>query len=130
MTYLSLTSGAPDLFALILLGYGLYQGLLLLLRLRLLPWIRQQAFVPGYWAFSFGVAALPTMVLRMLERGATGPVEWAAPVLFIAANVIIGILVVKTLGLLAQGKLIPATTTAPTVAAAQAPVHSRIARAS
>lgn len=44
VTYLSLTSGTPDLFALMLLGYGLYQAVMLL---RLLPWIRQQAFVPG-----------------------------------------------------------------------------------
>jgi tellurite resistance protein len=126
VTYLSLSNGTPDLFAMALLGYGLYQGLLLL---RLLPWIRQQAFVPGYWAFSFGVAALPTMVLRMLERGATGPVEWAAPVLFVAANLIIGILVVKTLGLLVQGKLLPAVTTSA-APAKQAPADARIARAS
>ena len=39
VTYLSLTSGTPDLFAMILLGYGLYQALMLL---RLLPWIREQ----------------------------------------------------------------------------------------
>jgi tellurite resistance protein len=129
VTYLSLTSGTPDLFAMILLGYGLYQALMLL---RLLPWIREQAFVPGYWAFSFGVAALPTMALRMVERGATGPVEWAAPVLFIAANVIIGILVVKTVSLLVRGKLIPA---AAGVAASQAVIPqaaagSSVARAS
>ncbi|NPT57823.1 dicarboxylate transporter/tellurite-resistance protein TehA [Paraburkholderia elongata] len=124
VTYLSLSSGAPDLFALILLGYGLYQALLLL---RLLPWIRQQAFVPGYWAFSFGVAALPTMAVRMVERGATGPLEWIAPVLFVAANVVIGILVVKTLGLLVRGKLIPAAVAPQSVA--QIPADSRIARA-
>ncbi len=128
VTYLSLSSGTPDLFALALLGYGLYQALLLL---RLLPWIRQQAFVPGYWAFSFGVAALPTMVLRMVERGATGPLEWAAPVLFVAANLIIAILVVKTLGLLVHGKLIPAIATAAAGSrpVSQAPAASRIARA-
>ncbi|MFM0714746.1 dicarboxylate transporter/tellurite-resistance protein TehA [Paraburkholderia strydomiana] len=126
VTYLSLSSGTPDLFALALLGYGLYQALLLL---RLLPWIRQQAFVPGYWAFSFGVAALPTMVLRMLERGAAGPLEWAAPVLFIAANVIIGVLVVKTVGLLVQGKLLPASAT-PAAPVRQAPAGSRVPQAS
>jgi tellurite resistance protein len=104
VSYLSLHTGTPDLFALILLGYGLYQALMLL---RLLPWIRQQAFVPGYWAFSFGVAALPTMAVRMVEQGASGLLEWIAPALFIAANVVIGVLVVKTLQLLAQGKLIP-----------------------
>jgi tellurite resistance protein len=126
VTYLSLSSGTLDLFALALLGYGLYQALLLL---RLLPWIRQQAFVPGYWAFSFGVAALPTMVLRMLERGAAGPLEWAAPVLFIAANVIIGVLVVKTVGLLVQGKLLPASAT-PAAPVRQAPAGSRVPQAS
>ncbi|QQC66403.1 dicarboxylate transporter/tellurite-resistance protein TehA [Paraburkholderia ginsengisoli] len=125
VTYLSLSNGTPDLFAMALLGYGLYQALLLL---RLLPWIRRQAFVPGYWAFSFGVAALPTMVLRMLERGATGPVEWAAPVLFVAANLIIGILVVKTLGLLVRGKLLPAAAT-PVAPATQAQTDSRGAQA-
>jgi tellurite resistance protein len=85
--------------------------------------------VPGYWAFSFGVAALPTMVLRMLERGAAGPLEWAAPVLFIAANVIIGVLVVKTVGLLVQGKLLPASAT-PAAPVRQAPAGSRAPRAS
>ena len=129
VTYLGLSSGTPDLFALILLGYGLYQALLLL---RLLPWIRRQAFVPGYWAFSFGVAALPTMALRMVERGSTGPVEWAAPVLFILANVIIGILAVKTLGLLVQGKLIPPALApvADCQSAQQTSADSRAARAS
>ena len=122
VTYLSLSSGTPDLIALMLLGYGLYQALMLL---RLLPWIRQQAFGPGYWAFSFGVAALPTMAIRMVERGATGPLEWIAPVLFIAANVVIGILVVKTLGLLMRGKLIPAVVEARP--APRIPVDSRTA---
>ncbi|MFL9855482.1 dicarboxylate transporter/tellurite-resistance protein TehA [Paraburkholderia madseniana] len=124
VTYLSLSSGTPELVALMLLGYGLYQALLLL---RLLPWIRQQAFVPGYWAFSFGVAALPTMAIRMVERGATGPLEWIAPVLFVAANVVIGVFVVKTLGLLVQGKLIPATVAPQPIA--RIPADSRIARA-
>ena len=124
VTYLSLSSGTPDLIALMLLGYGLYQALMLL---RLLPWIRQQAFGPGYWAFSFGVAALPTMAIRMVERGATGPLEWIAPVLFIAANVVIGILMVKTLGLLVRGKLIPAAGAAQPVA--QITADSRVARA-
>jgi tellurite resistance protein len=103
VTYLSVTTGTPDLFAMILLGYGLYQAVLLV---RLLPWIREQTFVPGYWAFSFGVAALPTMAIRMLERGTAGPLEWAVPVLFVVANLVIGALVVKTLQLLVRGKLI------------------------
>ncbi len=103
-SWMSLTSGAPDVFAWILLGYGLYQALILL---RLLPWIREQAFVPGYWPFSFGTAALPALAMRMAERGATGLVAGLAPVLFVAANVVLAILIVMTLALLGRGRLLP-----------------------
>jgi tellurite resistance protein len=104
VSYLAITHGVPDLFAYMLLGYGLYQALMLS---RLLPWIRQRAFTPSYWAFSFGAAALPTMAIRMLERGADGPVQWLAIVLFIASNVVIGLLAVFTIRALVQGKLMP-----------------------
>jgi tellurite resistance protein len=107
----------PDLFAQILLGYGLFQALLLL---RLLPWVQRQPFAPSYWAFSFGVAALPTLAMRMVERGATGPIEWLAPLLFAASNLVIGIFVVKTLALLMNGRLLPFT--AATVNASPAPL--------
>ncbi|MFM9922376.1 dicarboxylate transporter/tellurite-resistance protein TehA [Variovorax sp. H27-G14] len=107
VAYMSLNGGVPDLFAQILLGYGLYQALLLV---RLLPWIARQPFAPSYWAFSFGVAALPALAMRLLASGATGPVEWLAPWLFGAANIIIGLLVLKTLALLLQGRLLPAAT--------------------
>jgi tellurite resistance protein len=103
-SYLALTTGAPDLFAWILLGSGLYQALLLL---RLLPRILEQAFVPGYWAFSFGTAALPALAMRMVDRGATGLVAELAPALFIAANLVFAFLIVRTLALLAKGPLLP-----------------------
>jgi tellurite resistance protein len=103
--WLSLTTGLPDPFAWLLLGYGLYQSLLLL---RLLPWIRAQAFVPGYWAFSFGVAALPALAMRMTERGATGLVADLAPLLFVVANAVFALLICGTLRLLMRGTLLPA----------------------
>jgi tellurite resistance protein len=102
--WMSLTTGAPDVFAWILLGYGLYQASLLL---RLLPWIREQAFVPGYWAFSFGVAALPALAMRLVERGATGFVADLAVGLFVAANGVFAVLVVMTLASLGRGRLLP-----------------------
>jgi tellurite resistance protein len=105
-SWLALTTGTPDAFAWLLLGYGLYQGLLLL---RLLPWIREQAFVPAYWAFSFGTAALPTLAMRMVERGSTGLVADLAPALFAAANLVFGLLIAGTLRLLARGTLLPAS---------------------
>ncbi|WP_144107259.1 dicarboxylate transporter/tellurite-resistance protein TehA [Paraburkholderia sp. BCC1886] len=105
VAYLALTGGVPDLFAQLLFGYGLFQALLII---RLLPWVRQQPFNAGYWAFSFGVAALPTMAMRMVERGATGAIQWLAIGLFIVANIVIAILIARTLQLLATGKLLPA----------------------
>ncbi len=105
VSYMSLTSGVPDLFAHALLGYGLYQAALLL---RLLPWVCRQPFTPAYWAFSFGVAAAPALALRMLERGAGGPLPWLAPALFIASNGVIALLLVKTALLWFSGRLLPA----------------------
>ena len=106
-SWMALTTGLPDVFAWILLGYGLYPALLLL---RLLPWIREQAFVPGYWAFSFGTAALPTLAMRMTERGAAGLVATLAPVLFVAANGVFALLIAGTLRLLAKGAFLPPST--------------------
>ncbi len=102
--WMALTTDVPDLFAWLLLGYGLYQALLLL---RLLPWIREQGFVPGYWAFSFGVAALPALAMRMVERGATGFVVELAGGLFVLANGVFVLLIGNTLRMLAGGALLP-----------------------
>ena len=109
MTYASnipqvkLTTGTPDPAAPMLLGYGLFQAALLA---RLSTWIRQPSFLPAYWSISFGVTALPTMAMRMVERGASGPISWAAPILFTAANLVIAYLAVSSLRFLFQGKLI------------------------
>lgn len=65
-TYLSITSGPPDIVAQMLLGYGVFQALLML---RLLPWIVRQPFAPSYWAFTFGLSAITTSFLRFAERG-------------------------------------------------------------
>jgi tellurite resistance protein len=113
-SWMALTTGTPDVFAWLLLGYGLYQALLLL---RLLPWIRQQAFAPAYWAFSFGTAALPALAMRMVERGVAGLVADLAPALFAAANVVFVLLIAGTLRLLARGTLLPLITPAPAAVA-------------
>ncbi|CAL8473998.1 dicarboxylate transporter/tellurite-resistance protein TehA [Caballeronia sp. S22] len=111
VSYLAITHGVPDMFAYMMLGYGLYQALMLA---RLIPWIRQSTFTPSYWAFSFGAAALPTMAIRMLERGTTGPMAWIAPVAFVLANVVIGLMVAGTVRAIVRGKLLPAVNvTAP-----------------
>lgn len=112
VSYLSITQGTPDLFVHALLGYGLLQAVILL---RLLPWIRKQPFSAAYWAFSFGITALAAAPLRMIERGETGPAALLAPLLFVVANVLIGMLSVGTLMLLLRGKLVPS---APSISVA------------
>ena len=106
LSYLALTSGPPDLLAKMLLGYGLYQGLL---ALRLLPWTRQAGFAPTYWAFSFGVMALATMALRFLERAPQEQLwQYLAPLAFAVANGVMALLLWHTAALARQGRLLPA----------------------
>jgi tellurite resistance protein len=109
VAYLSITSGQPDTFAQILFGYGLLQALILL---RLMPWLFQQPFAASYWAFTFGIAALALSALRLVERGMTGAMEGLAVMLFIGANIAIGLISLGTLRLLLRGKLLPPSTSA------------------
>ncbi len=112
LSYLSLTSGPPDLMAHMLLGYGLYQALL---AARLLPWTTEAAFAPSYWAFSFGVMALASMALRILAR-APDEMLWQllAPALFAVANLVMATLAWRTLALARQGRLLlPVVLTPP-----------------
>lgn len=97
-------SGAASLVSWALLGYGIYQAVLLL---RLLPWIRSQSFAPSYWAFSFGAAALPTLAILIAQRGAPHWAHELAFALFLASNAVFAVLIVKTLALLVKGRLLP-----------------------
>lgn len=103
--YMALTSGPPDLMAQMLLGYGVYQGLL---ALRQLPWTLQAAFAPSYWAFSFGVMAMASMGLRMWARAPNeGVWQLLAPLLFVFANGVFGVLLWRTARLVFLGRLLP-----------------------
>ncbi|MDE1905375.1 MAG: dicarboxylate transporter/tellurite-resistance protein TehA [Rhodospirillales bacterium] len=97
VTYLSITSGHPDLMASALAGYSVLQALVIF---RMISWIRAQPFGPSYWAFTFGAASLASTFLIMLSRGSNGPAQILAPVVFIAANIIVGIIFLATLRLL------------------------------
>jgi len=104
VAYLSITEGDPGLFAQMLLGYALLQGLILL---RLLPWIRKQKFAAGYWAFTFGASALALGAERLVGRGVTGPAAQLAPILFVVANLVIGGIAIGSIVLLTRGELLP-----------------------
>jgi len=97
VAWMALGHESPDYVGQALLGYGLYQALLLA---RLLPWIREQGFTVSYWGFSFGVAALPTLAMRLAAHGAPdSAVQWLAPIAFTLANAIVLALVIGTLRL-------------------------------
>lgn len=102
--WLSINGGHVDMFVQCLIGYALLQAILLL---RLWRWIGQQPFSASYWAFSFGVTALPAACLRMVTLGVTGPIAQMALPLFVMANLFIAVLVVRTLVLLVRGRLLP-----------------------
>jgi len=76
-----------------------------LILFRLASWIREQPFGAGYWAFSFGVTALPLAAMRMLEHGATGAIAGIALPLFVLANLFIAALL-GTFVVLLRGRLL------------------------
>ncbi len=104
--YLSVNGGQTDFFAKMLFGYGLLQ---LLFTLRLLPWYMAQPFNASFWSFSFGISALATTALHLSHGSKGGIFTVIAVPLFIFTNVIIGLLLVRTIILLMQGKLIVRT---------------------
>jgi tellurite resistance protein len=118
VSYLSITTGTLDHFVYALFGYALLQALVLL---RLLPWIREQPLGASYWGFTFGVTALASAPLRMIERGDVGPAATLAPLLFVMANVVIALLSGHTLYLLLRGRLLPAPAAEPQAVALASP---------
>ena len=46
------------------------------------------------------------MAMRMVERGDAGPMSWAAPILFVAANFVIAYFALSTLYRLVRGSLL------------------------
>ncbi|MDQ0304586.1 dicarboxylate transporter/tellurite-resistance protein TehA [Ancylobacter polymorphus] len=94
VAYLSLAPGPADRAALALFGYGCFLALVML---RLVPWLRQQPFGPGAWGYTFGVASLPLAALKLVEQGAGAPVTQMALALFVAGNLIIGWIALRSL---------------------------------
>jgi tellurite resistance protein len=110
LAYLNVSNGAPDMLVHAMVGYGLLQALI---AIRLFPWVREQPFSAGYWAYSFGMTALAADLLRLIERGDSGAAACLAPYAFGIANVVVVALAVGTIRLLVQHRLLPGTTAAP-----------------
>ncbi len=95
---------APDLAAQILLAYSC---LIFLNLLRMMPWVAKQPFNASYWAFSFGLAAITFDLLFFRIRGAHPIYEWLGKGMFIITNIVLAILIVKTIQLFLTKRLLP-----------------------
>ncbi|MDT3382428.1 dicarboxylate transporter/tellurite-resistance protein TehA [Labrys neptuniae] len=103
--YLSITSGPPDMIVYGLIGYGLLQVLVLA---RLARWIFAAGVTASVWAFTFGLTALSTAMVKLVGRGDAGPISVLAPVVFAFVSIVMGVIVLRTLWLLVRGRLLPA----------------------
>jgi tellurite resistance protein len=103
VAYLNVGGGQPDFVARALIGYALLQFLILA---RLWPWLRAAGPTPGWWAFSFGLAALPTAAVKLVAHGDRGIMAWLAPLLSAVGTLAIFAIAAMTLVLLARGKLL------------------------
>lgn len=118
--YVSVTSGPPDLVVYGLIGYGLVQILVLA---RLSRWIFAGGFTVSAWSFSFGLTALATAMVRLVGRSDGGPLAVLAPPVFALVTVALAAIILRTIWLLATGRLLP-TAPAAAVAATPPPVHA------
>jgi tellurite resistance protein len=87
-----------------LLHYFLLQ---LLLLARVLGWVTKQPFTASYWAFSFGITAIAFDAIVFVQRGLTGYIEWLSIILFVFANAVLLLLIVKTVLKFFNGTLLP-----------------------
>lgn len=102
--YLSVNGGHTDFVAKMLFGYGLLQ---LIFMFRLMHWYLKQPFNASFWSFSFGISALATTALHLSVGEQDGLFSALAVPMFIFTNGVIALLMIKTLILLLQGRLIP-----------------------
>lgn len=92
---------------LLIIGLGIAAGPIVAVLARY-KWWHQVPFSPGFWSFSFPVAAFAGSIIEVVRRGGW-PAEIAAAALALA-SAIIGYLLVRTLLLLIQGRIVPPPT--------------------
>ena len=80
------------------------------------PWLAQQDFAPGYWAYTFGLATLGQGL--MLMAGRSPMLEAAAAIVFAATLLLVAYVALGSLRLLARDSYFPAV---PAQTAAPAP---------
>ncbi len=104
LAWQGLEGAAPDTVSAALLGFALFQALVVL---RLVGRFREVPSSPAYWAFTFPLAALATAALRQSSAAPGGIAGALALPLFVVANAIVAVVAWQTLVALSRGKLLP-----------------------
>jgi len=73
-----------------------------------MPWLAQQDFAPGYWAYTFGLATLGQGLMLMVEHSQSRVLEAVAGVVFAATLLLVLYVAWGSLRLLARGSYLPA----------------------
>lgn len=104
VAYQALAGGAPDAVSRGLLGVALLVAAVLL---RLAGRFRDVPFAPGYWAFTFPLAALAAGALRQ-GQAAPGSVAGALALpIFVVANAVVAVVAFQTVTAAARATLLP-----------------------
>lgn len=99
--YLANNGGDFDTLAVLLYGYGVLQ---LIYLARLLPWVAENGFTNSFWAYSFGLASMAAVSLKLYQSmGSAGIGLLALPLFWIGA-VSIAFLVLGSARLLFLGR--------------------------
>jgi tellurite resistance protein len=109
VAYLAANGGSVDILALMLFGVALLWAAI---AVRNFGWVSEQPFGAPWWAWSFGVASLPTGAMRLAEAGAP-TASLLAPGLFLVGNLIIGLFAGRSLAMVLRGTYVPPMPPAP-----------------
>ncbi|TFW24194.1 dicarboxylate transporter/tellurite-resistance protein TehA [Duganella callida] len=96
-----------------LAGYALFVFAALALAM---PWLGQQDFAPGYWAYTFGLATLAQGLMLMSEQVHNAILETVAAAAFGATLLLVLYVAWGSLRLLSRGAYLPTAPAAPVVA--------------
>ncbi|TWB23580.1 tellurite resistance protein [Nitrospirillum amazonense] len=88
----------------ILLGYALFVTAGLALAYR---WLREQAFAPGYWAYTFGVATLAQGLMIFVPRAGSPVIDGLAAAALVATTLLTLAVAVGSIGLLVRRAYYP-----------------------
>jgi tellurite resistance protein len=104
VAYQVLSGQSSDFITYALAGYSLFLTVALALSYN---WLRQQAFAPGYWAYTFGVATVAQGFLLMAREQQSPIFIFITGLLLIASLLLTTIVIIGTVYLLFHKKYYP-----------------------